>query len=286
MSKKLNLLALPKQRDFMACFVAPPGHVLVQGDVKALEPHVLTHFSQDPVLMSVYGKQAWQGHDIYLIAGMKVPGYKELILPNYTLQDFTTEGVKAARSAVNAAAASGQIVGEGRGTLKDSYLGWIYGLGAPTLSNKLEISLAEARTILLGMDRQFAGKTMLHDRLTREWAKNGGYIIGGRGRPICCDFGSKKDLVNRLVQTTGHDVLTRINWHINQERKRLKVEMRPYIPDFHDEGIWAAREHEVERAKEVINYGFDRVNDELNWTVTIRHGGLNHGPDLTLRVDD
>lgn len=286
MSKKLNLLALPKQRDFMRCFVAPPGMVLVQGDVKALEPHVLSHFSQDPVLMSVYGNKAWPGHDIYLIAGMKVPGYKELIIPHYTLDNFTTEGVKAARSAVNAAAAAGEIVGEGRGTLKDSYLGWIYGLGGETLGNKLEISIAEARTILLGMDRQFVGKAQLHKRLEREWAKNLGYIIGGRGRPICVDFGSKKDLVNRLVQTTGHDVLTRINWHINQERKRLKVGMRPYIPDFHDEGIWAALIDETERAKEVINYGFDRVNDELNWTVTIRHGGLNHGPDLTLRCED
>lgn len=277
MSKKLNLLALPKQRDFMKCFVAPPGMVLVQGDVKALEPHALAHFSQDPTLLSVYGKDAWEGHDIYLIAGMKVPGIQEKILPHYSLTNFSANGVKEAKAAV----------GKDRATkLKPAYLGWIYGLGAETMHVNLEISLAEARTILRGMDKQFPGKATLHQRLEREWAVRGGYIINGRGRPICVDFGKKKDLVNRLVQSSGHDVLTRINWHVNQERKRLKVGMRPYIPDFHDEGIWCCYPDEIERTKEVLNYGFDRVNDELGWSVTIRHGGLNHGPDLTLRVDD
>lgn len=277
MSRRLNLLALPKTYDVMRCFVAPPGMNLIQGDARALEPHVLTHFSQDPVLMSVYGNSAWSGHDIYLIAGMRVPGIQDKILPHYTLPNATTEGVKAAKAAV----------GEDRGKkLKPSYLGWIYGLGEETLSTKLEIPVYEARTILRGMDNQFVGKAHLHARLLREWSKNGGWFIGGRGTPICVDFGSKKDVVNRLVQRSGHDVLTRINYHINQERKRLKVNMRPYIPDYHDEGIWAAPIDETDRAKEVINYGFDRVNDELSWTVTIRHGGLNHGPDLTLRVDD
>lgn len=277
MSRKLNLLALPKDKAFMRCFVAPPGMNLIQGDVRALEPHVLAHFSQDPVLMSVYGNAASPDHDIYLVAGMKVPEIQDRILPHYTIATVTKAGVAAAKAAV----------GKDRGNkLKPAYLGWIYGIGAETLSTRLEITFHEAKRILNGMDAQFAGKARLQERLTKEWAKNGGYIVGGRGRPICVDFGSKKDVVNRLVQTTGHDVLTRINYHINNERKRLKVAMRPYVPDFHDEGIWAAVIDETERAKEVMQYGFDRINDELGWTVTIRHGGLNHGPDLTLRCED
>ncbi len=93
MSKKLNLLALPKEKAFMKCFIAPSGMNLIQGDVAALEPNVLTHFSQDPTLLTVYGKDAWVGHDIYLIAGMSVPGMGEEISAIYDINNPTTESV-------------------------------------------------------------------------------------------------------------------------------------------------------------------------------------------------
>ena len=70
----VNLLALPKDNRIMKCFVAPKGCVLGQFDLAAVEPHVLTYFSKDPTLQKIYGKGAWPHHDIYFIAGMKVPG--------------------------------------------------------------------------------------------------------------------------------------------------------------------------------------------------------------------
>lgn len=277
MSKKLNLLALPKQADFMRCFVSAPGTSLIQGDIKSLEPHVLAHFSQDKALMNIYGPDAHPSHDVYLAAGLKIPGIGEEIALLYDFNNPDATRIKEAKSKFKVLRSE---------KLKPAYLGFLYGLGAETMHINLEISLAEARTILWGMERQFAGKGILQKRLEGEWAKRGGWIINGRGRPLAVDFSKKKDLVNRLVQSTGHDVLMRILWHVNNYRKEHKIEMRPYVVDFHDETIWVCQDHEIARAKEAINYAFDRTNDELNWTVTIRHGGLNHGPDLTLRCED
>lgn len=260
----------------MQSFCAPPGMVLVQADVSALEPNTLAHFSQDPALLTIYGKDAWQGHDVYLVAGMKVPGIAEKITPHYTLQNYSTEGVAAAKAAV----------GKDRGAkLKPAMLGWLYGIGAETLHVNLEISLAEARTIIRGLETQFPGKARLQQRLEREWAISGGVIINGRGRPLCVDFGKKKDLTNRLVQSSGHDCLVRILLHMNSYRKEHGINMRPFVADIHDETVWCCPPEEVERAKDCINYAFDQLNKELNWTVTIKHGGINVGNDLSIRCD-
>lgn len=276
MSKKLNLLALPKEPAFMRSFVAPKGMELSQADVAALEPHVLAHFSQDPTLMKVYGPGAWSAHDIYLVSGMKIPGIGDGIRQLYDFNNPTYEGVKAAKS---------KYAKERKEILKPSYLGFLYGIGATTLSVNLEIPEGEARKILTALDRQFPGKRALQKRLLIEWATRSGYVVNGRGRPLPVDFGKKHDVVNRFVQSTGHDCIVRLLYHINNYRKHHKIIMRPYIPDYHDEVIFANVPDERPRVIESLEYGFDRLNDELGWTVTIKHGGINHGPDLRVRCE-
>jgi DNA polymerase-1 len=276
MSRRLNLLALPKNAEFMRCFKAPPGQLLMQRDAAAIEPRVLAHFSQDRTLMKVYGPNAWPSHDIYLLAGQEFPGLGPKIRALYDINNPTIEGVKKAKH---------QFAEERRKLCKPSYLGFLYGIGAETLSVNLEIPLYQAQQILRALDKQFPGKQTLQKRLEIEWAKRGGYIVNGRGRPLPVDFGKKRDLVNRMVQSTAHDCLVRLLYHMNCYRKQHKIAMRPYCPDWHDESIWAVYPDELVRAQECFDYGFDRLNDELNWTVIIKHGGTNYGPDLRVRCE-
>lgn len=276
MSRRLNLLALPKNPAFMKSFIAPPGMVLVQADAAALEPHVLAHASQDSTLMKVYGPGAWPHHDIYLIAGQQVPELGPKIRALYDFNQPTIEGVKAAKA---------QFGKERKEILKPGYLGFLYGIGADTLSVNLEIPVYKAQQILKALERQFPGKKALQKRLEAEYGIRGGYVINGRGRPIPVDFGKKHDLVNRFVQSTGHDCVVRILYHMQNYRKEHNIQMRPYIPDYHDEVVWCCYPWEIERVKDCINYAFDRLNDELNWSVVIKHGGIQHGPDLRVRCE-
>lgn len=274
---RCNLLALPKEPAIMKCFVAPEGCVLGQFDLRSAEPTVLTHLSKDPTLQKIYGKGAWPHHDIYFIAGMKMPGMGDKILKHYDLDNPTKEGIDFLKDTMGE---------ERKKVLKPCYLGWGYGLGKYTLATSADITVSEADQLLKGLDKQFPGKQRLHDQLISMWFKNGGYIINGRGMPVCVDRSKKKDIVNRLIQSTAHDILVRMLWHFNQFRKQHNLKMRPYIPDYHDETIWAIVKGYEDHFTKATNYCFDRINDELGWDgVEIRHGGINFGNTMEIRCE-
>lgn len=278
MSKySVNLLALPKAKKFMRVFKAPPGFSLVQADITALEPHVLTYFSKDPTLYKIYGEGASPYHDVYFAAGMRIPGLGDRIREHYDLEAPTAEGKKYLKA----------TLGEERSKkLKPSYLGWIYGIGPHTLATNLDLTVSEARVIIEGMNRQFPGRDNLHRRLITQWKRTGGWITSARGTPICVDFKKTKDLVNRLVQKSGHEILQRMMWHISQYRKQHSCRFRAYIPDWHDEGIYAVPKGYEDEVIDALSYGQDRINDELGWDVTIKFGGFQVGGDLSIRCEE
>jgi len=147
------------------------------------------------------------------------------------------------------------------------------------------IPLKEAKRILRRLDHLFQGKDRLHKALIQQWKNTGGHVISGRGTPVCCAAGKKKDIVNRVVQRTGHDILQRLLYHRNQYRVDNAIQMKPYIPDWHDEAIWLVREGAEDQAIAAIDYSYEMVNKELNWTVEIKHGGIQIGEDISIRCD-
>lgn len=277
-SYTLNLLAAPKNKQFMECFIAKPGYKLIQADINALEPHILAHASQDKNFMRVYGPNAKPGHDIYLMAGLQIPGIGDKIKPYYDIDNPDPEKIAQAKKDLKTLRS---------GILKSAYLGWMYGLGPGTLSTNMRIDYMEAVSILKGLERQFIGKLRFHEKLEVEWARNGGFIVNGRGRPVCVDFGAKKDLVNRFVQSTGVDFLHRILLHMNDYRLQNQIDAAPYVASFHDETIWEVRDdpEQISLAKKMFEYGIDQLNKELNWSVIFKFGGINLGDNLSVRCE-
>jgi DNA polymerase I-like protein with 3'-5' exonuclease and polymerase domains len=277
-STKFNLLASPKDKDFMRCFIPRPGYKLIQADINALEPHVLAHASQDANFMKVYGPDAKPGHDIYLLAGMRIPGIGDKIRPHYDVDNPDPAKISALKTELKSIRSN---------LIKPAYLGWMYGLGAGTMSVNLGLSYGQAKNILKGLEAQFIGKVKMQHRLEQEWAVNGGYIINGRGRPICVDKAFKKDLVNRYVQSTGVDLLNRILYHMNCYREDHKIDVIPYIPNFHDESVWQVADNPIDRtkARDMFKYGISKLNEELQWSVVFKWGSVNVGGDLSIRCE-
>jgi hypothetical protein len=270
----------------VGCVTVPSGFVLVRNQGRcmvsgncAIEPHVLAHFSQDRTLMEVYGKGAKPGHDIYFIAGMSIPGIKEKILPYYNLKDPDPAAIKELK----------EREGKLRKTLlKPAYLGWIYGIGPGTLATDLRIDKTLASKILRGMDKQFQGRHIFNMELEKKWRANNGYFINGRGRPICVDRTKKKDFVSRFNQSTGHDCLVRLLWHMSNLVQELGLEqiMVPYVPDYRDESIWLVKMGHEEEAVGVYKDALKLLNEELKWSVTVSWGEPVIAPDLTVRSED
>lgn len=268
----VNLLALPKRRDFLENFIVPPGMVAVREDINSLEPCVLTYRSQDKNLLKLYGKGA-KPHDGYLFVAWHI--YNK-VQQYYDIEGNTKAGLSVAKKKCKVE----------RDTTKPGFLGWFYGIGAKKLSSQNGIPLKDCIRVLRTLDELFPGKQALHNALVRQWHETGGHIVSGRGLPICVCNSKLKDIVNRDIQNTGHKLLERLLYHRNQYRMKHDIPMWPYIPDWHDESIWLTYPEHIDKVKEAIEYSYQKLNEELQWNVEIRHGGISVGTDLTVRCED
>jgi len=280
---KISIMQLPKDRGFLQNLHAYPGHKLLYTDVNSLEPHVIAHFSQDPGLMSLYGPTA-QLNDVYLFVGAQISKWSGAIREHYDPFSPTPAGITAAKKYCKVE----------RTAIKPVYLGWIYGLGAPTMHQTTGIPIEECKSILAEIDLTFSGVGRFNELLAKEWAANGGWskvewikgeggrniphfidgrpgwIYNGRGRPLGVAPDKVKDLGNRFVQSTGHDVLLQLLVIINRERKSQGVRMRPFSVDNHDSTTWECHEDDVEKGKLIFEKAYDELNNMLQWTVQIR----------------
>src|SRR3990167_10237047 len=96
MKRRINIQQAPKNKEYLSCFVAAPGHKLIYSDISALEPHIAAHFSQDKTLMALYGKQA-KPNDVYLFVGAKTSELGNTIRAYYDPDNPTNESIEFAK---------------------------------------------------------------------------------------------------------------------------------------------------------------------------------------------
>jgi DNA polymerase family A/3'-5' exonuclease len=260
----LNLQQMPKVKEFLECFRARDGHVLVQADAESIEPTILAEFSQDTTLLSIYGKNS-KPNDIYLFIASKIPSLGKDIRKYYDPENPTSESIGLAKTHCK----------KDRDIAKQCYLAYNYGAGAKKMHEGLtfagvDISLGEIREIRSQLDRIFSGVKRFERQLVDIWRHNGGWIPSILGTPICIDQRYLKDIVNRFCQTSGHLVLQlwiyNIQWLL--EDKRLPA--HPWLVDFHDETIWEVSEQFELEVVSVINYALSLTNQELGTSIPIK----------------
>lgn len=275
---KINIQQLPTDYEFLDCFEARPGHTLVYTDVNSLEPHVLTEFSQDPKMLSLYGPDA-KPNDIYLYFGAYTKLFGKTIREHYDPDNPTKDSLTAAKKACS----------EIRQVLKIIVLGLGYNMGVNKLKEGINLagfamSKQEARGVMDDYWRFFAGIKNFEATLLQMYDLNDGYIINGRGRPIMIANDYSKDIVNRFVQSTGHDILMYYILLLNRAKDLHKIPMRPWMVDEHDATIWEVPDFAVERARQLLLDTYDELNNILQWGIKFK-GKVAVGKSLAIKCD-
>lgn len=264
-SKEPNIQQIPKSKAVMSLFTARPGHVWIDLDFAALEPVVLTEFSQDENLLRIYGNTAPK-NDIYLFVAASIPAYRDEILrTGYDPINPRPETLARAKQDCKGI----------RSICKTVVLACQYGAGVNKIMQTLEqddvfLSYDEVAEIHAGYWNTFAGVKDFSKALEYEWRKSGGWILNGMGRPMCVPEIARKDILNRFVQSTGHDILVKYIRITSDIMNNYGLEWKPLIADWHDAMSIEVPEAQKDLAIQSMIMGIRQLNAQLNGTIKLR----------------
>lgn len=265
----LNVQQMPKSKEFLSCWQARPGHVWVQMDFTALEQVVLAELSKDPALWKLYGPTA-RKNDVYLFTGSQLPKIGQVIRDaGYDPDNPTPEGIASAKKQAK----------KERGIAKVITLASSYGAGPGKIHQTLRlegipISLDECRTIHSGYWSLYSGVKEYEKELLRQLNNNNGWVLNGLGRPLGIAPDLEKDIVNRVVQSTGHDIL--VQWLVIYSRMLVDSGI-PYssiIADLHDESIIEVPEQYADKALQIMSVdAIQELNRQLGGRIPLKGEG-------------
>lgn len=261
---KLNLQQQPKSAGYLECFTARPGHRIVTMDFAALEPKVTAYYSRDVNLMNLYGPSAVK-NDVYLYNAAKMGQLgKKIRECGYDPDNPTPEAIQRAKKECKL----------DRDISKKFTLSANYGAGAKKLWADLQLQGIDITlNTCYQYHREFwdlyKGIKILEEVLLETYQKNKGWILNGYGRPLTLDDYKTKDIVNRFVQSTGHDILVVFISMLYDKLKAEKVQWMPWIIDFHDETMIEVPIDYIEAAVHCFEHARAELNKFLGWDVTM-----------------
>ena len=266
----LNVQQQPKSERFLDCWKARPGMKWVQVDFTALEQVVLAELSKDPALWKLYGPAA-RRNDVYLFTGANLPVIgKRIRDAGYDPDAPTPEGIALAK----------RIAKKERGIAKVITLASSYGAGAKKIRQTLQlegipISLDECYRIHAGYWELYAGIKEYERELLRQYNNNDGWVLNGIGRPIGLSVEKEKDIINQVVQSTGHDIL--VLWLTIYTRllEEAGIPHTHIIADLHDESIIEVREEDATAALVIMaETAMVELNACLRGKIPLRGAGM------------
>jgi hypothetical protein len=264
--KAPNLQQLPKTKGTLSGFVSRPGHSFVDCDVNALEMVVTAELSQDKNLLYLYGPGA-QPNDIYTFYGSMMAGIgPKLRSLGYDPYNPVKEILDATKKACKKERSIAKLL-----ILSDNYGSGVKKKQKILSLNGIDMSLDEVQDMHDSLMAAKEGVLNYVDWLRDEWRANGGWIENGYGRPICIDDKYLKDILNRQVQSTGHDLLQLYARIAAQLLNEAKLSWTPIVMDWHDESIIEVPDEQVEVAKRIMEVdAYRELNRILGGTCPLK----------------
>lgn len=264
-SKQPNLQQVPKSKTMMSLFRARPGHVLVDLDFAALEAVVAAELSQDPNLLEIYGDGKPE-NDIHLFLASHVTGLKEPILAaGYRPYNPPAGSVSKAKKAGKAE----------RGKAKTVVYACQFGAGVDKVIETLEkddiyLPYEEVELIHSTYWDLFQRLKQYSWDLQRLWRRNGGYVLNGLGRPMCLLPDYKHDVLNRVIQSTGHDILVRYVAILTGLLRERGIHFMPWVIDLHDATTVEVPEEFRDVCVQAFHDAMYILNRDLGGTIQLR----------------
>ncbi len=267
-SDGLNVQNVPKDEGYLKCWTPPPGHKLLILDFASLEPHVLAAASQDPTLMRIYGPESSGWDCIYLSVGSQLGGEVErrIRAAGYDPFDNTKESVARAKKEAK----------DARQIAKVLHLSASYGAGAGKISQALQlqgvdVDYDKAKEMHTKYWQLFAKVKQYEQFLQTQWERNEGWILNPIGRPLAVAQDYLRDVVNRSIQSGGHDCFVLYLSLLSTMLRDAGVEYKPYVWDLHDAVMLTVPEGQVEQAVHIMDHkAMDELNRMLNGKVRLK----------------
>jgi len=264
----LNVQNVPKDKGYLQCWKPSPGYKLITFDVSALEPHMLALASGDPTLMRMYGPESTGWDDIYLSVGSQLGGQVEerIRAAGYDPFKNTKESVSKAKKEAKGARQIAKVI----------HLAASYGASANKIRQALglqgiEVSSGEAKAMHEKYWRLFAQVKHYEQFLLAQWERSGGWFLNPMGRPICVARDYVRDIINRSIQSAGHDAFIALVDIASQVLAEHNVDYAPYIWDIHDCVMLEVIEDDAPLAKELLDTTMLwRLNKHLDGNVKLK----------------
>src|SRR5271166_875546 len=235
-----------------------PGYIGVHADLSAIEPTITAHYSDDPSLTKVFGQGLG---DIYLDLALELFPHDRELHSGYNPNVPITKTVKERFSKQRGIAKVIQLAVQ--------YTGTEFTVSKNLTRQGFPTTLDEARTYVKRYWQKFRKVQRFNDRL-RELNRNEGYLRNVIGRIIQVHDPEYKDLGNRFIQSSAHDVLILWVTKIYKKCAERGIGIKPVLLDCHDSTSNQVPSDQVHRLKEIYEEALEEVNQDLQLSVKIK----------------
>jgi DNA polymerase I-like protein with 3'-5' exonuclease and polymerase domains len=248
-----------KEELIMQAFTVPDEYEGgIHADLKAVEPCLTAHYSDDETLLKVFRDGLG---DIYLDLALEIfPDHIEL-QHEYNPQ---SKDIDEAKKKFKSLRDICKII-----HLALQYTGTQYTIARQLTFNGYPTTPQEALRHVRAYWRKFKKVEEFGQKLKKLYDKQG-YVVNAAGRVIFIPDRFKKDLLNRFIQSGGHDVLVMWVMEICRLSKERDVILRPWLPDTHDATTFFYPPGRYDDAKEIYEEALKTVNKTLELEVEVK----------------
>lgn len=255
---KPYLLNAPFDSPLMKHLKCDPGYTGVHTDLSAIEPTITAHFSDDPSLVKVFGQGLG---DIYLDLALELFKNDRELQEGYNPHIPITKEVKERFSRQRKIAKVIQLAVQ--------YTGTKFTVARNLTKEGLPTTLAQADGYVRAYWRKFSAVAAMNARLF-SLNRQQGYLRNVTGRIIRVPEPTYKDLPNRFIQSSAHDVLEMWVKEIYRLCADRRVAIKPMLIDCHDSTSNQCPSAQAEALKLIYSKALDNINVELGLSVTIK----------------
>lgn len=262
------------EKELMSCLRCDEGWIGVHADFVSVEPAVTAHYSQDPSLLKVFRDGLG---DVYLDLALTLfPNDVELkagYSPNVPVTSAIKERFKKQRGVAKVIQLAVQYTGTEYTVRKNlSYAGY-------------DMSLSEAKDLVSAYWKHFYKVKVMNETLFMRFQSQG-YLRNAVGRiirvPTTVPIKKKdgtiwekpipryKDLPNRFIQSSAHDLLSFWVLEIDKLVKANNMKARPLLIDCHDSTSWTCPIDEVEKLEKCFKRALQQLNEDVKMSVPVK----------------